>query len=112
MPRSTISNRYPVQFLDLAQRFEKDPTKEVVIEFGDEKKAKAFQLELHSFRAALRKENVIDSYPNFNHVELRLTPSKTGVILVDKDWTPTALAVQQALDQLDKEPRPLDGEGQ
>ena len=106
MARSSVANRYPVQFQELADRFESDPKTPITIVLDTDAAAKTFQLEMHSFRKALRNEGAMEDYPNFGHAEVQIDKkARHQVILVDKDWTKSAIAVRNALDKLDRPER-------
>lgn len=97
MPRPTNIKQYPPQFMKLAASFERHPTKEIPIPADN---PKAVQLELQAFRAALGQSAEKDRYPNFLLAEIRLGGDKKSVIVVAKNRTASALAIQKALSNL------------
>lgn len=100
MPRPTDVKKYPDQFLRLAKRFERDPTKGIPIKSDN---PKALQLELQAFRAAIRQSAKQDHYPHFLAAEIRIGHDKQSVIVVAKNRTASALEIQQALASLNGE---------
>ena len=100
MTRPAEFNRYPPQFMLLAERFEQNPQQSIVIPLDDGIKPKAFQIELSSFRTALKKHNL--EFPAFISAEISAGGDGKSVIIAAKNKTRNALAVQRALDALDK----------
>jgi hypothetical protein len=97
MPRSKDINRYPPQFMKLAEQFEADPSKPIPVEIEETDKLtpQGLVLELNSFRTALHKSEKGKNFPLFYKAELRIDGKKVTVIA--KDRTPSAIAVGKAL---------------
>lgn len=132
MGRPTVTKKYPQYWISVLERLTKDPTKPVVLIYNSEKDRNNARLEFLGFKnAALREgwdkpvitpklkrfegdlnevEETPAPYPQLAAYTTRTReaePPRKGFLLEiwHTDWTPTAIATQKALDELDEADR-------
>lgn len=98
MTRAKQSRSYSQRFFDLAEALSKHPDQPVRLTFADAKAAKAFRLEFYSFRACAERENLTETYPELSAITIVTNGGE--VLVMHKDYTPSALALKAALEKV------------
>lgn len=98
----TKSSRFAIQFTDLADVFDADPKKTVVVKCKTRRAANKLRLQFYAFRNAARKENLMVTNDNSNletleTVEVLIDSDTNEVTFQCKDYSDMAEALNQGL---------------
>lgn len=95
MTRAKKLSRYPVEFLELAEKMEETKGARLLIPCKDLRAAQSLRFRLYGFRDAMEREGMAKDFPMLASAEMRI--ENEGLVLEAQDRTWAAELVANAL---------------
>lgn len=97
MTRSRSTRGYSVEFLNLVEALEKDPTLRITVPFETVQEARDFRLDFYTFRSAGLREGLDKTFPGI--VAMFLEIEGTNAVVSHKDHNKLAVKLREAIQQ-------------
>lgn len=98
MTRATQAKYYSTRFFELAEALSKHPDRSIVFKVASKEEAKNFRLEFYAFRACAEKEGLANEFPELTAITVKVQGDT--ITVTHKDYTPSALALKEALEKV------------